>query len=128
VKTSVLIRILVIIVLLGAIGISLFAPTKRIEEVTGGQFHKATVIGALMVCILIMAFGPRCVHYLIGVEESEDEQEMELPAGVEKCELCSKAIGRNQTPYVVKEHIVCEECYKMIKDEKKKAAKDTTGS
>jgi len=115
VKTSVLIRVLVIIVLLGAIGVSLFAPAERIEEVTGRQFHKATVIGALVVCILILAFGPRCVHYLIG---GEDEEEMELPAGVEKCEFCCKPIGRNQTPYVVKEHIVCEECYKMIQEAK----------
>ncbi len=104
--------------LAGAIGVSLFAPAKRIEEVAGGQFHKASIVGALALCILILALGPRCVHYFIGVEESEEEEEIELPAGVEKCEFCSKPIGRNQTPYVVKGHIVCEKCYKMIKEAK----------
>jgi uncharacterized paraquat-inducible protein A len=112
VKTSVLIRILVIIVLLGGIGVVLVAPSEA------GYYRKASFISALVLCILIIALGSWCVRRFWGSEESENAEEMELPPGVERCELCSKAIGRNQTPYVVKEHIVCEKCYRMIKEAK----------
>ena len=111
-KTSVLIRILVIIVLLGGIGVVLVAPSEA------DFYTKASFISALILCILITAFGPWCVHHLVSSEESETAEEIELPPGVERCEFCSRAIGRNQTPYVVKEHIVCEKCYKMIKEAK----------
>ena len=121
-KTSVLIRILVIIVLLGGIGVVLAAPSEA------DLYTKASFIGALILCILIIACGPWCVRRLLGSEESESAEDIELPLGVEKCEFCCKPIGRNQTPYVVKEHIVCEECYRMIKNEKKKAANRTKGS
>jgi len=121
VKTSVLVRILLIIVLLTAIVISLLSPSEAIEKATGGRFHKWTAIAALAICILILIFGPKCVHYFLTAGDSETDLDIDLPPGIEKCQFCSKAIGRAQTPYVIKNHIVCEQCYKMIKDEAKKA-------
>ena len=38
----------------------------------------------------------------------------------EKCEFCGKVIEDWETPWVIKEHIVCEQCYRSIQKEKQK--------
>jgi len=40
----------------------------------------------------------------------------------EECEFCRRAIGKSETPWVIKEHIVCKECYQKIKMEKQKTS------
>lgn len=36
----------------------------------------------------------------------------------EVCRFCQRVIGRNETPWVIKENVVCEECYNRIEKEK----------
>lgn len=38
----------------------------------------------------------------------------------EVCRFCQRAIGRNETPWVIKENVVCEKCYNRIEKEKGK--------
>jgi hypothetical protein len=37
---------------------------------------------------------------------------------LERCDFCERAIESWQTPYVIKDHIVCEDCYAKIQKEK----------
>ena len=36
----------------------------------------------------------------------------------EVCRFCQRVIARNETPWVIKENVVCEECYNRIEKEK----------
>jgi len=38
----------------------------------------------------------------------------------EKCEFCNRTIRDSETPYVIKEHIVCRQCYESIRKEKER--------
>lgn len=38
----------------------------------------------------------------------------------EKCEFCNRSIYDSETPYVIKEHIVCKQCYESIQKEKER--------
>ncbi len=40
----------------------------------------------------------------------------------EICRFCQRVIGRNETPWVIKENVFCEECYNKIEKEKKKTS------
>jgi len=42
-----------------------------------------------------------------------------LKENQEVCQLCQRVIGRNETPWVIKENVFCEECYNRIEKEKK---------
>jgi hypothetical protein len=44
------------------------------------------------------------------------------PAGPdsERCEFCNRTIRDSETPYVIKEHIVCRQCYESIRKEKER--------
>jgi hypothetical protein len=35
-----------------------------------------------------------------------------------KCEFCSKPLGSSTPPHMVKDHLVCLECYEKIEEEK----------
>ena len=37
---------------------------------------------------------------------------------LERCYFCERAIESSQTPYYVKDHIVCADCYAKIEEEK----------
>lgn len=40
----------------------------------------------------------------------------------EVCQFCQRVIGRNETPWVIKENVVCEKCYKRIEKEKRETS------
>ena len=45
-------------------------------------------------------------------------RDYERRQGAEKCQFCGRIIARFETPGVVKQHIVCRECWKKIEKEK----------
>ncbi len=48
-------------------------------------------------------------------KDFERRKRNEIP----ECEVCGREIGNRETPWVVKEHVVCEACYNRIEREKK---------
>ncbi len=48
-------------------------------------------------------------------KDFERRKRTEIP----ECEVCGRKIKKRETPWVVKEHVVCEACYNRIEREKK---------
>jgi len=53
-------------------------------------------------------------HFSTGHPNLKEKQEV--------CRFCQRTIGKNETPWVIKENVVCEECYNKIEKEKGKTS------
>ncbi|GAH74872.1 unnamed protein product, partial [marine sediment metagenome] len=48
-------------------------------------------------------------------KDFERRRRNEMP----ECEVCGRRISKPDTPWVIKEHVVCEACYNKIEREKR---------
>ena len=122
---------------LNAMQISLFRHShpkydKQWEELTGCKIN-ATVYGYTDIPSKIMAEAVaktvadvtmHAIQYCCFGDGSYPEKTFldyeAVESAPEKCEFCNRTIRDSETPYVIKEHVVCRQCYESIQKEKQK--------
>jgi len=89
--------------------VMLFLLLKAFADVAMYMVERSRVLGNL-----VTDYFERHKEKAFSSEYSNSKEEQEV------CLFCQRVIGRNETPRVINENVVCEDCYKKIELEKKK--------
>lgn len=87
-------------------GITAFLFLKALADIAMHMVERSSAFADLV----IVSFEMHNEEALSDYSYLNEEQEV--------CIFCQRVIGRNETPFVIKTNVVCEECYKRIEKEK----------
>ena len=81
-------------------------------------------LAVFVICSVCVLLRKKLKNNMTAAEVSGSANQKRETDGLEKCEFCERWIGTSETPFVIKEHIICSQCYERIKEEKKKTFAD----
>ena len=93
-------------------GITVFLFLKALADIAMHMVERSSVFADLVTA----SFEMYNEEALLELDYSNLKGEQEV------CRFCQRVIGRNETPRLIKENVVCEECYNRIEKEKKETS------
>lgn len=99
--------------------VAIFLLLKALADVAMYMVERSSVLDSFVTGMFEMQ---RRRGFFDGYSNFGEKQEVRRKENQEVCRFCQRVIGKNETPWVIKENVVCEECYNRIEKEKEKTS------